>query len=155
MRSRYVLGFLAMVLALVGTGNAAVADPAGVTAACRGNSCSGKEPIGQGCGADSKTMDSFIVLGASAFEFLIEFRYSPACDASWTRISHRANQDCNYYNYAWHEGVTAAGRYHRTANVSVGPNCTAWTVMIGTADKSTRACGYSPWEGRSHCGRYF
>lgn len=170
MRSKnaFVLGFLAVMLTLAGTigftGTAAAAsqprevagDQIGVAAACRGNSCSYKEPVSQGCTADAKTMSSIVVLGAAARQFLIQTRYSPACDATWTHISNRNNPDCTIGTYAWHEGsTTGGGQYSRTPNVHVGPSCSNWTVMLGTADKSTRACAYSTWESRNRCDKWW
>lgn len=62
----------------------AVAEPAAAAAAvgCRAESCTGKSPYTQGCGATARTIDEFTYAGVR-----FELRYSPACRAAWTRVT--------------------------------------------------------------------
>lgn len=153
--------FVALLVAgwFMTTGNAAWAEapaapsvPDSVAASCYGPSCAGLDPESHGCSADAVTLASIVILGASAREFLVEHRYSSACYASWTRISNRAsNPDCLIGTVAFHQGWWTDGHLSRTPTVAIGPSCSGWTKMMSEHNKSTRACGYSGWEGQSRC----
>lgn len=59
----------------------ALATPASA-AGCYGASCTGRDPQAMGCSSGARTLDSFPVGGV-----LFELRYSPACNAAWTRAN--------------------------------------------------------------------
>ena len=62
----------------------AISPPAAAETAvgCRAESCTGKSPYTQGCGATAHTIDEFTYGGVR-----FELRYSPACQAAWTRVT--------------------------------------------------------------------
>jgi hypothetical protein len=109
----------------------------------------------QACDGDARTIDGLVVLGVRAGEYLVEHRYSPACQGSWTRITTLNQPDCLTGEYAWHESISGVGgapQIAKTENVSTGPECSKNSaVMSREPGKAYRACGHSSWEGVDHC----
>jgi prepilin-type N-terminal cleavage/methylation domain-containing protein len=54
---------------------------------CRNYLCIGLDPVEAGCAVDIKTIKSTVVEGTK-----IELRYSPKCDASWSRATAAQQQ---------------------------------------------------------------
>ncbi|MEU4235281.1 DUF2690 domain-containing protein [Nonomuraea sp. NPDC026600] len=131
---------------------AARAAPAGTTATCYGNTCSGKDPNATGCSAGATVLADMVVLGFSAKQFLVRLSYSPACNASWTDIQAINQPDCYGGEYIWHEAVNnSTGAITRTARAYDGDACSTYTVMMSRVGRSTRACSTSTWTGTNHC----
>lgn len=57
-------------------------QPASAAAGCQGSNCTGKSPYAQGCGPSARTIDEFTYAGVR-----FEMRYSPVCQAAWTRVT--------------------------------------------------------------------
>ncbi|MGW4797431.1 DUF2690 domain-containing protein [Nonomuraea sp. NPDC004297] len=115
---------------------------AATSATCYGDGCGGKDPNAAGCSADARTLAEFTMTGSAGWRFLVEMRYSAACHASWTRLSHANNPDCIFSATAWHWAYqTGTGISNFSPRITVGHNCSAWTVMMSKAGRVNRACG--------------
>ncbi|OKI20267.1 hypothetical protein A6A25_38010 [Saccharothrix sp. CB00851] len=128
------------------------APSASASPTCYGETCEGQSPISANCTSGSVSLASIVLLGAGARQFLVDHRYSASCGTTWTRVTDINQPDCYYSLTAWHEGINnSTGARTRTASVSSGDACSASTTTMSKAGKSTRACGYSSWEGLTHC----
>lgn len=62
-----------------------VGQPTSVYAACSGASCTGKDPIAQGCDGSAYTVGSTYA-GSGTYQIRNDNRYSTACIANWGRV---------------------------------------------------------------------
>ncbi len=67
----------------------AAATPPAYAVGCYGGSCTGQDPVAEGCATGAYTIDSFRYYGpiASLNGALLELRYSSACYAAWARVT--------------------------------------------------------------------
>jgi hypothetical protein len=150
-------GPLTRILIIAATALFAVAGLSGVgtasvTATCYGDACGGKDPNATGCSAGAQTLAEFIMLGFGAHQYRVEMRYSSVCHASWTRLSNVGNPDCTFPATAWHWAYqNGTGISNFSKEISVGPACSAHTVMMSKVGRVNRACGYSTWDAREYC----
>jgi hypothetical protein len=160
-RKRTLVGVLATVLVLMATTgtvahaeSTAQAETTSVLASCYGPSCAGLDPVAYRCHIDAVTLHDIVINGVSGYRYHVEHRYSRACNASWTRLSNYHNPDCTFGARAWHEARWTDGRRSRTPYLYIGPSCAGTSVMMSEHNKSTRACAWSDWEGRTRCTFY-
>lgn len=97
-----------------------------VPSACRGSSCTGKNPQSQGCGSGAKVIDRITPAGGGPE---VELRNSTRCSAAWARIQKA--------NTSWRFKLQIRGGATYTANAS--PSYAAYTQMAGSST-AYRAC---------------
>jgi hypothetical protein len=100
-----------------GTFAGAGSPAAQAAATCNGATCNGKDPIAAGCNNDATTRYSLATSVGT-----LEARYSPACDASWARITNSSPG-------TWFYVQTCYDRYAQTYNVPAADN-NAYTNMV-------------------------
>lgn len=113
---------LASALLLTSTQPAAATAPT----ACRGSSCTGKNPQSQGCGSGAKVIDRITPAGGGPE---VELRNSTRCSAAWARIQKA--------NSSWRFKLQIRGGATYTANAS--PSYAAYSQMVGSSN-AYRAC---------------
>lgn len=92
-RARNVIVRLGAVVLLATAALVATAQPS-MAASCSGSSCAGKNPQTQGCSGDGATKKEY-----SSDIVTVQIRYSPSCDAFWTRVQAGTGPDpfCNVW----------------------------------------------------------
>jgi hypothetical protein len=113
---------------------------------CNASSCTGKDPNNMGCGSDARTIDTFS-LGA---DFYVELRYSPACYATWSRVTNTWYSNGGSQNlFVETDGSPCNPNSSSTCNDVYEPQQafygTDWTNMVDF-DDWVRAC-YVDWPG--------
>lgn len=114
-------------LALVSTALLAPAISAEATAlACRGSSCTGKNPQAQGCSSGARVIGRVRPAGGGP---QVELRNSTRCSAAWARIENA--------NSNWRFKIQVRGGTSYVANASM--SYAAYTRMVGSSS-AYRAC---------------
>ncbi|MGW4638056.1 DUF2690 domain-containing protein [Sphaerisporangium sp. NPDC004334] len=128
---------------------------------CNNSSCTGKDPQAQGCGADAwNTRTRYDTVGGA---ITLELRYSPACNAQWTRIT--VDTYSGIYRRAYIREYDGDYNYLRGYSKDIGNGASGtfsgYTKMIGfNGYRYVRACwrniygiGGDPW-GPTYCTSY-
>lgn len=140
-RIALVTALLALLWGLVAQTGASASQPpnyAVPAAGCNGATCNYQDPQAMGCN-DSRTLSEFTFRG-----YRVEFRYSPACYAAWTRWTYVSGNAFSFTS--WHE-TNIDGTIYRTVHTyGDGP---WWTTMFSYA-RPARSCANS--NTGSHCG---
>lgn len=134
-RSRH---FLLVLLALVAALSATVltAAPAQAVTGCFGATCNGQDPHEMNCDSDPGLQTIYEFTYSARFEL----RYSPACKASWTRVTSPVTYNTIFgqirahYTYPTSLGHPTALVYGVQARAG-----TTWTRMVN-ADYWERSC---------------
>jgi hypothetical protein len=96
---------------------------------CRGNGCTSKDPKTTGCARDALTMWEF-----SDGLIRVELRYSPKCDAAWTRWSTGKQLEHSHEIYIRRYRRDSRG-FHKTKEyrtfTKTARHRSGWTKMIG------------------------
>ncbi|MER6101619.1 DUF2690 domain-containing protein [Streptomyces sp. NPDC001832] len=104
----------------------ALSAEAAAPTACKGSSCTGKNPQREGCGSGAKVIDRVSPAGGGPE---VELRNSARCSAAWARIQKA--------NSAWEFKIQIRGGASYTANASL--SYAAYTQMVGSSN-AYRAC---------------
>lgn len=104
----------------------ALSAEAAAPTACKGSSCTGKNPQREGCGSGAEVIDRVDPAGGGP---RVELRNSTRCSAAWARIQ-KANE-------SWRFKIEIRGGKSYFANAS--PSYPAYTQMVGSSN-AYRAC---------------
>lgn len=74
-------------------------------ALCSGAGCYNKDPSTEGCSTGAYTANSASGSGGGV-SILVELRYSPSCNANWTRVTRTGSSTST-----WLDAHTTLGRY--------------------------------------------
>ncbi|CAM5278310.1 MULTISPECIES: DUF2690 domain-containing protein [Streptomyces] len=140
MRRRFAAaaGALAMAAGTVVLAPTAQAVPAGPMGGCWHTGCDGKDPAAY-CQGDARTVDSFSLPSGSKYR-VVELRYSPSCEAIWSRMS-KGNYDVNNAT-APHTKIirNSDGRSYKCTVPTNGGTC--HTKMVGDSGVTSYAYGW-------------
>jgi uncharacterized protein DUF2690 len=131
-----------------------VVAPGASAAACWDTSCDGQDPQATGCSGDAYTLTSADIWmhtpWGSARGGTLEVRFSPSCQAQWTRL-YVPPDNCNHYSlcpvsaqiWRWAQGSypDAVGGTNYLGDTYVG-DAYSWSAMVGAryASAMSEAC---------------
>lgn len=134
------VGALVVMLSVVGF------SPANA-ASCYNGTCRGLDPESSGCNVPSAgvyTLDNF-----TDGRFYVELRYSPLCQAVWTRITATSGTPGHYCNLQFAQTVTYTWEGRFAYQTGTQANCSgtrrAWTAMSPFDGVLVKACVNHVW----------
>lgn len=115
--------------------------PQAQAAGCYGSSCEGKDPQDQGCSADAKNLTE--ITGPYG---RYQMRYSPTCDAVWTRIVRDSGSGPSLgawlmiSSFTCSSGTTSCWKRSYQWPVPIRAGATGWTDMMYFRGQWLRSC---------------
>ena len=130
--------FLTLLAALLVTVGLTVVPGAPARAVgCYGSGCAGKDPSAMGCASDGYTV-TYVFVDRLGYMENLELRYSPACNANWSRLTART------YNAAWVSMcVTNYNNRNDTQCTGSFRNNYKWSPMIDGSKTVFSSVGYA------------
>jgi len=135
------VAFLPAAVAATGAPGAPVATRA-VTVGCHGSGCLNKNPTLMHCDHDAVTLriatwNGGHAAGGTYGQMGVQVRYSPACNASWSRVQSIGTGTAHVTRaQAWLKGRPATSRINLAGT-------SAFSLMVG--GHTTPACGNVRW----------
>lgn len=116
-------------------------------AACSGSTCTGKDPIGQGCSGSAYTVGTNYV-GPGTYRISNENRYSTTCNANWGRVTNTSGTSRYMKEDTFASGATA--QTYPTSWTSG----TQWYTNMINGNLTVCTVGYIDTDNNSSTGPY-
>lgn len=127
----------------------AQAAATGATGGCWHTGCDGKDPSAY-CQGDASTVDSFSLPSGSGYR-VVEMRYSPSCEAIWSRLSNGSYDTHNAAPPYTKIIRNSDGKSYKCTVSSNGGSC--YTAMVGDHNVTSYAYGWYDGSAVVYTGR--